>query len=289
MTNQTSKEITQDLNKTLSKPFRFSTPFPKAEKDSARRKFRESDNIGTSDIVLVVPCYNEAERFPIKGYSRLLEDDRISLRLVDDGSNDSTKALLDQFAANYSDRVAVDSMVKNRGKGEAVRSGMLAALDQNPEIVGFIDADLPIPAKEMGRLVDTIINRNLAVVMGSRVALLGSNIERTFVRHILSRVFATLASFALKLTVYDTQCGAKVFRDTPSLRAALAKPFRSRWAFDVELLGRLLREGTNPNHEMAEVPLRQCINPSGSKLGTFEMVKACIDLAKTAFEHRRSS
>ncbi|MDQ1419024.1 MAG: hypothetical protein QOJ52_986, partial [Acidimicrobiaceae bacterium] len=80
-------------------------------------------------------------------------------------------------------------------------------------------------------------------MLGSRIARLGSTIERTARRHLLGRVFATAASVALGCQVYDTQCGAKVFRVTPALTVALQRPFRSAWAFDVELQSRLLTGG----------------------------------------------
>ena len=96
----------------------------------------------------------------------------------------------------------------------------------------------------MARLVDTLADdEHLQVVIGSRVGLLGHDIDRSLRRHYLGRIFATVSSAVLDLPVYDTQCGAKAFRVTPALRAALADPFTSRWAFDVELLGRLRRNG----------------------------------------------
>ena len=95
------------------------------------------------------------------------------------------------------------------------------------------------------------------------MALLGHRIERSWARHYLGRLFATASSQVLGLPVYDTQCGAKVFRDGPALRAALATPFTSRWAFDVELLGRL---GTGADRRFLEVPLERWHDVGGSKL-----------------------
>jgi dolichyl-phosphate beta-glucosyltransferase len=104
-------------------------------------------------------------------------------------------------------------------------------------------------------------------------------------------VFATFASIFLRIPVYDTQCGAKVFRATPALREALATPFRSSWVFDVELLGRLLRGsptvGPVPLAEFEEMPLREWRDVGGSRLTPFGMARAAADLFVVGFRLNR--
>ena len=95
----------------------------------------------------------------------------------------------------------------------------------------------------------------------------------------------------LGLQVYDTQCGAKVFRAMPALRAALSEPFRSRWAFDVELLFRLTRRNGDleplTTDAMLEVPLDEWSDVGGSKLGPREAVRAAVDLARLGVDRLR--
>ena len=115
--------------------------------------------------------------------------------------------------------------------------------------------------------------------------------ERRALRHYLGRIFATVAANILRTPFYDTQCGAKLFRVTPMLESALAAPFVSRWAFDVELLGRLLI-GTRyvaavPIERMREVPLEEWIDAGGSKVTGAAMVKTLADLALIELELQR--
>ena len=78
----------------------------------------------------------------------------------------------------------------------------------------------------------------LVGVFGSRIRRLGAAITRDPLRHYFGRVFATLASMVLDLAVYDTQCGAKLFRVNDDLRRAFGH-VSLRWIFDVELLARI--------------------------------------------------
>ena len=127
-------------------------------------------------------------------------------------------------------------------------------------------------------------------VFGSRVARLGSRIERSPVRHYSGRVFATVASVALGVAVYDTQCGAKVFRVNPNFIAAIESPFRSAWSFDVILLQRLL-DGTPelpglPVASFLEVPLDAWSDVGGSKVGLLGSVTALWDVIVMGVDRR---
>lgn len=233
--------------------------------------------------VVVVPCFDEERRFEAEPFVDLARRPGTALVLVDDGSTDGTADVLDRARARAPETIDVVRLDANRGKAEAVRRGLLVAIDRGADLVGYLDADLSTPADEMARLIEHARAPGVSVVLGSRVAMLGAHIERSALRHYFGRAFATGASMVLRLPVYDTQCGAKVFRCTESLRAALATPFVSRWAFDVELLGRLLVGGPGvaptPVEAIVEVPLRRWRHVGGSKLHPPAMVKAAIELA----------
>jgi glycosyltransferase involved in cell wall biosynthesis len=250
--------------------------------------------VSGSTATLVVPCYEEAHRLDGDAMRALVDSAAVQLILVDDGSTDGTLDRLTALAASRPDLITVLTRAANTGKGEAVRAGLLTALDAGPPLVGYFDADLAAPVSEIARLVEIAAGRSdVDVVLGARVALLGHRIHRSALRHYLGRVFATASSLTLGLQVYDTQCGAKVFRATPALRAALQDPFRSRWAFDVELLSRLTTGdgAVQPvaAEAMLEVPLEQWSDVGGSKLGPREAVGAVFDLARIAARHGRRS
>lgn len=232
-------------------------------------------------VVVVVPCYNEAERLDQAAFLRYVHDVRdVSLLFVNDGSRDRTSEVLRELAARDPAGMAVLDRKANVGKAEAVRAGLLEAL-RSPDAAyaGFWDADLATPLEVIGDFVAMLDQRpDIDMVIGSRVKLLGRQIERQAVRHYLGRVFATFASLSLDLPVYDTQCGAKLFRVTPALRQVLAEPFLSRWIFDVELIARFLTLDRGFAHRIYEFPLLAWRDVPGSKIKPRDFVRATAEL-----------
>ena len=214
---------------------------------------------------IVIPCFNEARRLPAEQVHALGQVPGVRLLLVDDGSTDGTSLVLERICRTMPGRARVLRLDRNQGKAEAVRLGLMQALDAGSDFVAYLDADFATPGDEMVRLLGLLQEGRAQVALGSRVALLGARIERKASRHYLGRFFATFASIVLKLPVYDTQCGAKAFRASLALSRALEEPFHARWAFDVELIGRLLANGV-ASRDFVEVPLRRWMDVGGSRL-----------------------
>ena len=236
-------------------------------------------------VTLVVPCFNEAARLDAEAFAAALDRvPRLRLVFVDDGSTDQTADRLEAFRAASPDRVRVMRLAANRGKAEAVRQGVLAAFEEGAPIAGYWDADLATPLSELPALTATFAQApEVEIVLGSRVRLLGRDIQRSVARHYTGRVFATLASIILRLAVYDTQCGAKLFRTTAAVRAAFERPFETRWTFDVELLARFKAAarrdgGPPPVARLREVPLSRWREVPGSKLGLADAPAIALDL-----------
>lgn len=234
-----------------------------------------------------MPCYNEAARLDPEAFRACCDAiDGVSFLFVDDGSTDETLRVLEDLCATRPEAMRFLALTENRGKAEAVRSGVVDAARSEPSLVGYWDADLATPLDELSSFIEVLDDRpEVVVVLGSRVKLLGRDVRRKAVRHYVGRVFATVTSIALRLPVYDTQCGAKVFRCRPDVLEAFAEPFRSRWIFDVEILARLIagqRRSGGPGlvHAAYELPLRTWHDVEGSKVGPGAYVTAGRDLVR---------
>ena len=236
-------------------------------------------------LVLIVPCYNEAARLDGQGFLDFAATHpSVRLLFVDDGSSDATPGMLDRLKDQAAGAVDVIHLPSNRGKGGAVREGILEALRGRPDLVGFWDADLATPLRAVDDFLALASKRpNIDVFLGSRVMLMGRDIRRSAWRHYLGRVFATTVSLTLGLPVYDTQCGAKVFRADDAIAAVFAEPFHSPWIFDVELLARYLAVPVGPGQPARRDRIYELAVPAwhdvpGSKLRAADFLRAVFEL-----------
>jgi len=241
--------------------------------------------------MIVVPCYNEELRLPADQFLRFLCDSQVRFVFVDDGSRDKTLDRLESIRQAQEDRVFVLHSPANQGKAEAVRMGVNFALDQNADYVGYWDADLATPLNAIPQFMTVFAERpDLDMVFGSRVKLLGRHVHRRSSRHYLGRVFATVVSVMLRLPIYDTQCGAKIFRVRPETRGLIAEPFRTRWVFDVELLARYIRQLGSPKlaaQRIYEYPLHAWEDVGGSKVKPFDFFVALRDVVRIYWKYIR--
>ena len=247
-------------------------------------------------VTIVVPCYNEAARLPGERFVHYAREHRdVGFLFVDDGSADETWNALRKLCDEMPASLTALRLERNSGKAEAVRRGMLAALaslhaDASPRYLGFWDADLATPLEDIGAFCEVLDTRpDLDMVFGSRVNLLGRQVRRGLLRHYIGRVFATAASAVLLLPIYDTQCGAKIFRVTDELKRVCERPFLSRWIFDVEMIARYIqlrrRGGRRVRDSIYELPLVRWSDVKGSKLTLADFFIVAVDLVRIKLKY----
>ena len=205
-------------------------------------------------LTVVIPVYNESGLLPrsfeqILAFLRETADVAVDVVFVNDGSPDESLAVLEGLIreADASARMRVISYPKNRGKGYAVRQGVLAA---EGDSILMSDADLSTPLEEWRKL-QAALDAGADVACGSR-AVDGADVGKPppFYRRILSKVFNALVCLSGVRGIRDTQCGFKLFhRESGHALFSLLKI--RRFAFDVELIAVARMKGMR----VAEVPV----------------------------------
>ena len=233
-------------------------------------------------IALIIPCYNEASRFPVNRFVSFLKKKKaVSIYFVNDGSSDNTDSVLEDLRIKFPEHVSVINQEKNEGKAAAVRLGMNNALRNNKfDRFAFLDADLSTSIEEC-ILLSKKITKEISFVFGSRIKKLDNKIQRKAHRFIIGRVIATFISKMLRLPIYDSQCGCKIFsREWTTL--IFNEVFLTRWLFDVEIFYRLINHfgRTKIQTKILEVPLSAWIDSENSKVSLFYGIKVWFDLLK---------
>jgi len=234
-------------------------------------------------FALIIPCYNEEVRLSIESYeSFITKNPHFTLFFINDGSTDQTLSILKQFSNQCLDNIIVLSLEANSGKAEAVRRGVQKALShQSYDYLGYWDADLATPLSEIPRFEKIIQEESSWVVLGARIVRAGAHIERIWYRHILGRSFATMVGVATGLPIYDTQCGAKFFKQDIA-KLILNTEFISDYLFDIELFMRLKRKFGEAVflENVYELVLKKWEDVSGSKVRLIDFLKAPLELYK---------
>lgn len=230
--------------------------------------------------ILVVPCYNEASRLDSQTFLDFIAlHTDVSFLFVNDGSTDDTATTIDALASE-SDRIHALHLESNAGKAEAVRQGMLWCTARSYALAGYWDADLSTPLEELAGIRAPLTeSATVDIVTAARIKMVGRKIERNPYRHYSGRAFATAVSILFDIEMYDTQCGAKLFRNTPTTRSLFETPFRTTWVFDVELLVRFAGcDGKSIEKNLVEIPLSQWRDVAGSKMRFIDFLRAPFEL-----------
>jgi dolichyl-phosphate beta-glucosyltransferase len=201
----------------------------------------------------VIPCFNEAARIGDTVRSTLnylsAESPDAELIVVNDGSTDATPTIVREALSGAKVQTQLLENFPNRGKGAAVRSGLLAA---KKPIRLFFDADLSTPLSEIPKVIEPIASGDVDLAFGSRALdrrLIG--VRQPWRREQAGRVFNLIVRLATGMPFWDTQCGFKAFR-LDVCRPILEKAHTIGFAFDVELLFLAQRAGLR----LREIPVR---------------------------------
>jgi len=196
---------------------------------------------GTSqpDVSLVVPAWNEADVIEdsvrmVMGFADAHQWN-LEIVVVDDGSTDGTA---DRVRGLEDDRVNVLQLDRNRGKGAAVRTGMLAAQGRK---VLFTDADIPYRLSDLATVVERL--DDAPIVVGDRT-LQGAefSVPVSLLRRMASVVFSQIINLLITDENYDTQCGLKGFTQEAA-QMVFGKTTFDHFGFDVEIIYIALKQG----------------------------------------------
>ena len=231
-----------------------------------------------NQTVMVIPCFNEGSRLSIPYFKKLSRIKNTNWVFIDDGSEDNTESLLKKLSKLSN--VDVINLNSNSGKSQAIKAGIQFAFNAyaNIEYIGFLDADSAFSVNDVEEIIT--ISQNLHeydAVYSSRVKLAGRDIRRSFKRHILARIVASIFGFFWKDIPYDTQSGLKIFRNSKFIRAVFSESFNTRWFVDIEIsirYAKMMGRGLN----VWEVPVSSWRDVPGSKIGFYESLRVLKEI-----------
>lgn len=191
-------------------------------------------------IAIIIPAYNEEKRIgeTLGKYLDFFKEAKILV--VINGTTDNTLEIVKKYPVQYLN-------FEKGGKGFAIKEGFKYALENNFDLIGYIDADMATPPESFSKLIEGI--ENYDGIISNRWMKESIITNRTFKRKILSFGFNFLVRLLFHLPQTDTQCGSKLFKKE-AIRAVIDNLKVERWEFDVDLLYNLNKQ----NFKIKEIP-----------------------------------
>ena len=225
-------------------------------------------------ISIVIAAFNEENRVgqSLQKIHQFLQGRKTDheIIVVDDGSTDRTTPVVAELAQSIA-TLRIIRYEKNRGKGFALRTGVLAS---QGDLVLVSDADLSTPIEELDTLLPYLSEYQVAI--GSRaLALSNIVVKQPWWRQEMGKTFNRIVKLLVMDNFNDTQCGFKLFRGDVA-RELFREARIDRFAYDVEILALAIRKG----YRVAEVPI-QWLNDPASKVNPIrDSLKMLVDLVK---------
>ena len=208
----------------------------------------------------------------------MLESKEIHVIFVDDGSTDSTHIRLASEFKDF-DNFEILRLNQNVGKSNALRVGMLRALEIDFPYIGTFDADGAIsPTDLLTALSICKLNPDSHLVSGARILLAGSDVSRNNFRRWTGRIIATIIATILRIQIYDPQSPCKVYRASV-LENNLGDEFRTRWFVDTEIILRSKRSNSE-SCKVVEFPVVTWRDVEGSHLSILQALRVANEIRK---------
>jgi len=206
-------------------------------------------------LSIIIPAYNEERRLPdtLQQVSTFLDTQTYAAEVlvVENGSSDRTLAIAQEFSQRVPYIQAIHE--EGRGKGLAVRRGMLAA---RGEYRFICDADLSMPITEVNCFIPPLL-KDMDIAIGSREASGSVRYNEPQYRHLTGRLYNTVVRWLALPGLQDTQCGFKCFRGSVAEKVFPLQT-TTGWSFDVEVLFIARQHG----YRIVEVPIPWFFSPN---------------------------
>jgi dolichyl-phosphate beta-glucosyltransferase len=224
-------------------------------------------------LSLIIPAYNEEQRLPktLKRVLAFLESQPYTYEvlLVENGSQDRTLEIAQDYSRRYASLHVLSAPV--RGKGWAVRQGMLAARGQYRFMA---DADLSMPIAEINRFLSPALS-NVDITIASREAPGAVRYNEPAYRHLVGRVYNLMIRLLALPGLNDTQCGFKCFRGEVA-EDLFRRQTLIGWSFDVEILFIARQRG----YSIQELSIPWYFNPDSKVRVLHDSLQMGLDLVK---------